>query len=198
MMQNKKIYAVTGGIGSGKTAVCRILAELGYPVFSCDAAYAELTRGGQLVDRLEEVFKGVKNADGSLNRKTLSAKVFGDIDALNKLNSITHPAIMDSLFARAMAAEGSIVFCEVPLLFENGFQSRFDGVIVIMRSLEERVNSVIERSGLKREEVTKRINAQFDYQSADLSKYYVVDNDGDMAELTKKVKKILQKIIKTA
>ena len=59
MMQNKKIYAVTGGIGSGKTAVCRILAEFGYPVFSCDVVYAELTRGGQLVDRLDEVFKGV-------------------------------------------------------------------------------------------------------------------------------------------
>ena len=105
---------------------------------------------------------------------------------------------MRELLKRAGDAEGEIVFCEVPLLFENGFESLFSGVIVVMRSLTERINAVMARSGLNEKDVLARIQAQFDYSSIDLGSYYVIENNGDMDELRKKVKKILQNITKLA
>ena len=82
----------------------------------------------------------------------------------------------------------------MPLFFEAGLQNRFDRAIVVVRSLEKRVQAVIERSGISREEVLARINSQFDYSTADLSGYYIVTNDGNIDDLVQKVKKILQNI----
>ena len=194
MTQNKKIYAVTGGIGCGKTAVSGIIRREGYPVFSCDEIYAGMTKGGELVKKLEEKFGGVTLPDGSLDRRALSSRIFADDDARRALDKITHPAIMKELFSRAADSDSKVVFCEVPLLFENGFEKLFDGVIVVTRPLAQRVKAVMERSGLSENEVLARIDAQFDYGKADLTDCYVVSNDGDMDELDKKVKKILQNI----
>lgn len=196
MTQSKRIYAVTGGIGSGKTAVSDILKGEGYPVLSCDAIYAELTSGGELVKELEQNFGQVTAADGSLNRRALSERVFGDSAARKKLDSITHPIIMRRLLDSANNQQSDIVFCEVPLLFENGFEALFSGVIVVMRELSARIEAVKARSGLTTDEVMARIATQCDYSSIDLSNFYVVENDGNIGELKKKVKKILQNITK--
>ena len=194
MTQSKKIYAVTGGIGSGMTAVSGIIAEEGYPVFSCDKIYGELTAGGELVGELERAFGNVALPDGSLDRGALAAKVFCDKCALERLNGITHPIIMRELLARARSAEGKLVFCEVPLLFEGGYAQLFNGVIVVLRLLGQRIAAVTARSNLTPEEVTARIRAQFDYDRADLSAYITLHNDGNMDDLRKKVKKIIRSI----
>lgn len=198
MMQNKRIYAITGGIGSGKTLLSSFIRQAGYPVFSCDDIYAELAQGGEMVQQLESAVGNVTLADGSLDRKALAARVFGDKKLLGKLNGITHPAIMRQLFLLAQNSGSGIVFCEVPLLFESGLQKYFDGVIVLLRSVKERVHAVMERSGLTEEEVLARIKNQYDYDSAELSKYYVVHNDGDAAALKEKIIKIIQNITKLA
>lgn len=194
-MQNKKIYAITGGIGSGKTVVSDILAAEGLPVFSCDKIYAELTRGGGLVKLLEKEFGNVTATDGSLDRAALSAKVFSDRAALERLNGITHPYIMNELLSRARAMRGGVVFCEVPLLFEGGYAKLFDGVIVVLRPLKERIEAVMQRSNLTREEVIARIKSQFDYDNADLSDCIILHNDGDKQNLCKKVKKIVHSLV---
>ena len=196
MKQNKKIYAVTGGIGCGKTAVSDILREEGYPVFSCDEVYAEMTRGGELVNKLEDAFGNVTMPDGSLNRAALSERVFKDKAALLKLNGITHPAIMREIMLRAEKHPSNIVFCEVPLLFENGFQNLFSGVIVVMRPLEQRISAVKKRSNLSREEVLKRVRAQCDYEHIDLSGCNILHNEGNLEDLREKIKKILKNMTK--
>ena len=197
MTQNKRIYAITGGIGCGKSAVSAMICGEGYPVFSCDGIYAELTAsGGRLVALLEREFGGVTAADGSLDRSTMSDIVFNNDEARRKLDAMTHPIIMDELMTRAKSAEGGLAFCEVPLLFENGFEKLFDGVIVVMRSLEERIKSVSARSGLNREQILARIHSQCDYSALDLKSCYTIYNDGDMEQLREKVKKILQNIAK--
>ena len=197
-MQNKRIYAITGGIGSGKTLLSSFIRQAGYPVFSCDDIYAELAQGGNMVQQLESAFGNVTLADGSLDRKALAARVFGDKKLLGKLNGITHPAIMQQLFHLAQNSGGDIVFCEVPLLFEGDLQKYFDGVIVLLRPVKERVRAVMERSGMTEEEVLARIKNQYDYDSAELSKYCVVHNDGDAAALKEKIIKIIQNITKLA
>ena len=192
MKQNKKI-AVTGGIGSGKSTVIEILAEKGYPVFSCDEIYAQLTGRKDFLRRLTDEFGDVCDACGRLDRNKLAAIAFADEKKLARLNEITHPAIFEEMFSQADEAGGTC-FCEVPLLFESGAEGMFDGVIVVLRNLEERIKSVVARSNLSRNSVVNRINSQFDYDNYDFAMYYVIHNNGNIEQLRAEVDKIIHKI----
>ncbi|MCD8372749.1 MAG: dephospho-CoA kinase, partial [Clostridia bacterium] len=183
MTQNKKIIAVTGGIGSGKSTACRILSDLSYPVFSCDEVYCELLENKDFIKKLEDGLGKVTGEDGLLDRKALSAKVFSDKEVKKTLESISHPAIMEQLLAKAKLAQSDLVFCEVPLLFENGYEDLFDDVIVIMRPLKERIEAVEKRSGLSEKEVLNRIASQYDYSKVEEKSYKIVYNNGNIDSL---------------
>ena len=193
MRQNNVKVAVTGGIGSGKSAVCSILVEEGYAVISCDEVYSELLKERQFIEKLAEEFGAdIIDPDGSLNRAALSQKAFGDKSVLERLNSITHPAIMQRAFEKA---EGeAIAFFEVPLLFESRLERLFNEVFVVLRNFEERIKAVCERSGISRGEVEKRIESQYSYENSDFAKYYVIHNSSNLDYLKCEVLKAVQKI----
>ena len=184
-MKQSKI-AITGGIGSGKSAVSDILRSLGMQVLSADLEYASVLGDPAVLNQIDREFHVVKN--GVLDRRSLSAIVFSDPVALSKLNSLTHPLVMKKLLANMTEP---LSFAEVPLLFEGGFAPLFDGVIVVMREKEDRIRSVIKRSGLSREEVENRIKNQFDYENNDLSEHTLIWNDGDLNDLRRKVERVL-------
>ena len=192
MKQNKKI-AVTGGIGSGKSTVMKIIAGKGYPIFSCDEIYSQLTSDRDFLNILHHSFGDILNGDGTLDRKKLSEIVFNNPAKLSELDKITHPAIYKEMFRMADEA-GGICFCEVPLLFESGAESLFDGVIIVMRNEEQRIKSVTARDKLPEQDVKKRISNQFDYNSADFAMYYVIHNNGDLSELEWQTEEIINKI----
>lgn len=192
MKQSEKI-AVTGGIGSGKSTVMKIIAEKGYPIFSCDEIYSQLTSDRDFLNNLRHSFGDILNSDGTLDRKKLSEIVFNNPAKLAELDKITHPAIYKEMFRMADEA-GGICFCEVPLLFESGAESLFDGVIIVMRNEEQRIKSVTARDKLPEQDVKKRISNQFDYNSADFAMYYVIHNCGDLSELERQTKEIIKKI----
>lgn len=191
--QNSFKVAVTGGIGSGKTAVCEILKKHGQFVVSCDGIYAELLREKEFLRDMANNFEGVISPDGTLDKTKLSAIVFSDTRQLEKLNSLTHTKIMERAFA---LCEGKkIAFCEVPLLFENGFETLFDAVIVVLRKKEDRISSVEKRSGLSEKEVLLRINSQYNYEKGDFANYYVTHNTGTFEDLERETTAILKKIL---
>ena len=192
MKQSKKI-AVTGGIGSGKSTVMKIIAGKGYPIFSCDEIYSQLTSDSDFLNILRHSFGDILNSDGTLDRKKLSEIVFNNPAKLAELDKITHPAIYKEMFRMADEA-GGICFCEVPLLFESGAESLFDGVIIVMRNEEQRIKSVTARDKLPEQDVKKRISNQFDYNSADFAMYYVIHNNGDLSELKWQTEEIIKKI----
>lgn len=192
MKQSKKI-AVTGGIGSGKSTVMKIIAGKGYPIFSCDEIYSQLTSDSDFLNILRHSFGDILNSDGTLDRKKLSEIVFNNPAKLAELDKITHPAIYKEMFRMADVA-GGICFCEVPLLFESGAESLFDGVIIVMRNEEQRIKSVTARDKLPEQDVKKRISNQFDYNSADFAMYYVIHNNGDLSELEWQTEEIIKKI----
>lgn len=192
MKQSKKI-AVTGGIGSGKSTVMKIIAGKGYPIFSCDEIYSQLTSDSDFLNILRHSFGDILNSDGTLDRKKLSEIVFNNPAKLAELDKITHPAIYKKMFRMADEA-GGICFCEVPLLFESGAESLFDGVIIVMRNEEQRIKSVTARDKLPEQDVKKRISNQFDYNSADFAMYYVIHNNGDLSELEWQTEEIIKKI----
>lgn len=192
MKQSKKI-AVTGGIGSGKSTVMKIIAGKGYPIFSCDEIYSQLTSDSDFLNILRHSFGDILNSDGTLDRKKLSEIVFNNPAKLAELDKITHPAIYKEMFRMADEA-GGICFCEVPLLFESGAESLFDGVIIVMRNEEQRIKSVTARDKLPEQDVKKRISNQFNYNSADFAMYYVIHNNGDLSELEWQTEEIIKKI----
>lgn len=193
MKQSSIKIAVTGGIGSGKTTVCNIIKEKGYPVFSCDEIYAELLNSGNLTNLIVEGFGKVVLTDGKIDRRKLSTCVFGDEKKLQRLNEITHPKIFEEMFLRAENCDGKVFF-EVPLLFEGGYQNLFDEVIVVLRKVEDRILSVKLRDNLSDEEVEKRLNKQFNYDNADFTQYYVIHNCGKIDDLSDMIDEILFKI----
>lgn len=192
MRQNNIKIAITGGICSGKSTVAKFIEEQGYPVISCDKIYADLLSDTNFVDILAAKFGDIKNSDGTLNKKKLADIVFNDASKLKELNEITHPKIMQKAIEQ-MSGEG-IFFCEVPLLFEGGFEKLFDGIVVVLRKKEDRVKELTLRSKIDEKQALLRINSQFDYENNDFIKYYVIHNDANLQILREKVYTILNEI----
>lgn len=189
--QDKQKIAVTGGIGSGKSTICEILKTHGYPVFSCDAIYGELQQTKDYIEKLQKAFPNVVK-EGKIDKKILSAVVFENPDELKRLNAISHPLIMQELNRRMDNCSSRLVFAEVPLLFEGGYQNQFDRVIVVSRGEKARITSVIRRDGLTETDVKKRIKNQFDYSNLktaaptqDFSKICILENKEDFLALEK-------------
>jgi len=195
MTQNNVKIAVTGGIGSGKSSVCKIIKESGFPVISCDEVYSELIKSSDFLTVLQSEFGNVLKEDGTLDRKKLAEIVFNDSQKRERLNKITHPAIMNEVLSRTNSHK--LCFCEVPLLFEDGFESLFDNVIVVLRPKEERVSAVQKRDGCSSESVNLRIKSQINYDKFDFAKYYVIRNEGNLADLREKTSEILNRIIQS-
>lgn len=190
MTQNKK-FAVTGGIGSGKSTFCSILEEMGYPVFSCDGIYADLWHEKEYIALLKEQFPDC--FCGELPVKSyLAQKVFSDENQLKKLNRLAHPLIMERLFAQMR--EYPVSFAEVPLLFEGGYERLFDGVIAIKRAKKERIRSVMARDGITEKETLARMANQADAGVFSEKKCIVVVNDGSVDSLRRKAKDAINRL----
>ncbi len=187
--------AITGGIGSGKSAVCNLIKELGYVVFSADEVYKELLCNDEffngVLDSVGVKFKGDKNQ----SLKEVSSIVFLNKDLLQALNNYTHPKIMQKLF-ELNSKQSGVVFNEVPLLFEGGYENLYDEVIVVFRDKQKRIESVIKRSNLTSVEVEERIKNQFNYEKILNSKHTIIYNDGTAIDLAKNVKAIIDGIFK--
>lgn len=192
MMQNNIKIAITGGIGSGKSTVAEIITEKGFTVISCDKVYVDLLNNDEFVSKISEEFDGILT-DGLLDKSKLSSLVFSDEQKLKRLNEITHPVIMEKAFE--LMSEHKVCFCEVPLLFEGGYERNFDYVLIVLRDLNERVASVVARDNICEEEVIKRIKAQFNYDNLDFTQYYVIHNNSNMDDLHKQVQKFLDNLL---
>ena len=194
MTQNNIKIAITGGICSGKSTVAQTIREQGYSVVSCDEIYSELLKESHFLNLLEKVFGNIKNDNGTLNRTKLSEIVFSDRGKLEKLNSITHPQIMQRAISEM--EDGGINFCEVPLLFEGGFERLFDNVIVVLRDDDIRVEELVKRNKINEKQALSRINSQFNYKNCDFTKCYVINNNSNLVELQKNTLIVLEKIRK--
>lgn len=188
-MKKRKVIAVTGGIGSGKSTVLEIIKSLGYTVVSCDEIIDKLYRNGKVKRRLKRVFPDCVSGRIVLkaDKKKLAERVFSDVGERKKLENIMHPLVLKTAINKAQHGGKELSFVEVPLLFEGNYQKAFDGVIVVTRGLDLRIAGVKKRSDLSEEEIKKRMSAQINYQEFDLSPYTVINNDGAMAELKEKV-----------
>lgn len=186
--------AVTGGIGSGKSLAIKALSDSGYSTVSCDEIAKNLYDKMEVRAKLKLLFPNAVSKDLSfVDRKAISDEVFCDKAKLKALNDLTHPLIVKEAIELA-ETNGGLNFIEVPLLFEGGFEKLFDGVLVVKRSKEKRIESVKLRSSLSEEEIVARMNNQVDYDNLDLSETTVIFNDGSPDELKQTVLDIAKKM----
>lgn len=160
-----KLIAISGGIGSGKSIVSRIVSVMGYPVYDCDSrASALMTASDEVRQQVAEAF-GVESyrEDGTLNRPYLSAKVFGNDEALSRLNSIVHPATASDMlqWAEIQQKNGvTMAFVETALLHTAHIDRLVDEVWHVTAPADTRVKRVMVRSGLTAQQVQNRMAAQ--------------------------------------
>ena len=193
-MKELKLIALTGGIGSGKSTALKIIADLGYKTFSSDQIVAELYSNVDVRKQLKPLFPdAVCGDDYILDKKKISSIVFSNKQKLIELTELITPMVLAEIFRRT-ATLAETVFVEVPLLFECGFEDMFDGVVVIIRPLLERVKSVMSRSNLTEKEVQDRIDNQFDYENSNLDNYIVIENLGSFENLKSKILLEIEKI----
>jgi len=173
---------VTGGIGSGKTSVCRVFNALGIPVFSADQEAKQIMENEDgIIRRINSITGKNLYATGSLNRKELATLIFNDNILLEKVNSLVHPVVIEHFIKWVIEQTSPYVIMEAAILFESGASKFVDRIATIIAPIEERVERVFHRSGLSREQVLERMKNQMgDDSRIKLSDYVISNSENDM------------------
>ena len=193
------VIGITGGIGSGKSAVVEILKGKGLPVLSADAISHEImTPGSEVVERLASVFGAdiLVGEERALDRKCLADKAFARPENTAKLNEIVQNAIRTELTDRMTVLKyrdpEQLIIVEIPLLYEAGWDDLCDKVWCITASEKVRISRVMQRDGLSRRQAKMRVKRQMDEGEKTAKADVVIYNEGSMEELNEKVEKALQ------
>lgn len=200
-----KLVVLTGGIGSGKSAVCATLASMGVPVVDADVIAREVVRPGQ--DAYREIVAAFGNEvvreDGELDREKLGRIIFASSERRALLDQLTHPRIGARL-AERVAEQAALdtpgVVLDIPLYLENrkrsgGDAMPADALIVVTVTPEIQLQRLILRDGLAREDALARIRAQMPLEEKVAQADYVIDNSGSPEETARQVRDIWKRII---
>jgi dephospho-CoA kinase len=173
---------VTGGIGSGKTSVCRVFDALGVPVFSADREAREIMENDiAIISGINSIAGKDLYTNGSLNRMELAAIIFNDNVLLKKVNSLVHPVVFDHFGIWVLEQTAPYVIMEAAILFESGASKIVDKVATVVAPVEQKVERIIRRNELSREQVLERIRNQMDDEARiKLSDYVIHNSENDM------------------
>lgn len=186
---------LTGGIGSGKSAVSRLLAEHGAVVVDADLVAREVVEPGTpgLARIVERFGAEVLRPDGALDRAALGARVFSDPEALQALNAIVHPLVGErtaELLERARSSGAAVVVHDVPLLVENGLAEMYDAVVVVAASPKTQLDRLVRLRGMPEQEARQRMAAQAPLGDKLAAATHVVHNDGPLQDLAPQVDRL--------
>ena len=186
-----KLVGITGGVASGKTTVRKFFEELG--AISIDADTLCHKKIEEIKEKLGEEFGEKVLKNGKVNREELRKIIFQDDKARVKLEKILHPYVKkEILYYREQREKKGVVVCEVPLLFEVGWESLFDEIVVVKRCREKRIESLLKK-GFSREEAEKVINLQLPLKEKVKLAHHVIDNQGDLASTSLQVGNLWRK-----
>ena len=174
----KKI-GITGGIGSGKSVISRILTTMGYPVYDSDSWAKHLMNSHPDIRQALTYRFGLDTyISDTLNRAYLAQQIFNDKDALAFVNSIVHPIVCNHFVQWATAQHSEIVFIESAILFSSGLDKIVDKVIYVDAPQEIRLQRAMNRDHASAEAITARINNQsHDNQHAHVHSDFIIQND---------------------
>jgi len=201
------LVGVTGGIGSGKSVVCRAFEELGREVLWADDLAREITNHDTtVIKRVRQVFgPSSYTPEGLLDRKVVAARAFSDPAAMKRLDAIVHPVVFKAITTRVSQLpperQHPYVIVEAALIYESGMDEQLEYVIVVHAEEETRINRVMRRDNCTREEVLRRIASQMTQDEKVKRADFVIRNDSDTTPVLPRVQFIdvlLRQMIKQA
>ncbi|MBL7969003.1 MAG: dephospho-CoA kinase [Prolixibacteraceae bacterium] len=174
---------ITGGIGSGKSTVCKVFSVLGVPVFYADSTAKQLMNSDPLLrDQLIHLFgAAVYLPDQTIDRKYLAGIVFSNTSLLEKLNHIVHPAVRKAFDDWCLNQNAPYIIHEAAILFESGFYKMMDKTIMVYTDEHERIERVVKRDKIPVEMVIQRMKNQWkDEEKIKLADYVIGNNDREL------------------
>jgi dephospho-CoA kinase len=186
-------FGITGGIGSGKSAISDMLRLRGVPILDADTIAKTLIAGSTEIrgELMAEFGDEIFHKDGALNRGQLAEIIFRDRNAQQIVNNIVHPRVLSFMFDEIGIMQNDIVGVEAALIFEAKMERGLDAVVVVEAPLEKRLRW-LEEKGMSRGESRRRMAVQMSPEKMREKADYWILNDGSMAELASKVEGLFQ------
>lgn len=195
------VVGLTGGVGSGKSTAASCLKKHGAVVVDADEISRTLSKSGSpVIAEISEAFGAqILHADGSLNRSALAALVFGDSEALEKLNAIMHPKIRREAIRQIEGCTtDEIVVYDMPLLIETDSVNLCDVVVVVDLDPKEQIERLVKNRGMSHEEAEARIRNQATREQRNLVATWVLDNSKTTRELEQECASVWLGIVERA
>ncbi len=200
------VIGLTGGVGTGKSTVSRILRERGYDVIDLDVISHEVIRFPQVVEKIVENFgREVLEEDNSENyvisREKLGKIIFRNKEKRLVLNSIMHPEILTAMRGKILEhklenkTKNKIIFVEIQLLFEVQWEKEFDYILLISASTDMQIRRILNRDNRTYEEALNIINSQMPLDEKRKRSNFVIENNGSIQDLERKVDEFLKEIL---
>lgn len=198
-VNKSRVFALTGGIGSGKSSVASVWRDAGIPIVSADdLARRAVEVGSSTLGAVVAAFgEEILLSDGSLFRKKLGEKVFHDPAARERLNAIVHPEVRrlaELAFQEARNGGAELICYDIPLLFETGQQARFRPVVVVTATPLQQMERVAARDSLAPSQVAARLNSQIPLREKAEQADIVIVNGGTLEDLAARAKKALEEV----
>lgn len=192
----KQVIGITGGIASGKSNVCSVIKNEGYQIIDSDQISRDFSKKGfPIYDEIIKAF-GEDFLDEYLeiDRKKLAKLIFHNKEAKDKLNSITHPIIIEEIKKQIDLSKDNIVFVEIPLLYEAKLEYLCDKVICVFLNKKTQVARLMEREGIDEDYALEKIHSQMDLYLKKTKADYVIDSRGSFEETKNQVLEIIKKL----
>uniref|UniRef100_A0A7C4ELW7 Dephospho-CoA kinase n=1 Tax=Thermodesulfovibrio aggregans TaxID=86166 RepID=A0A7C4ELW7_9BACT len=188
---------LTGNFGMGKSTVARIFQRLGAHVIDTDRIVAELLKEREVCEEIKKLFGEEVIKDGKADKKAIADIVFENPSMRIYLENILHPKVfkkIDEIIDRIPSSgEPKIVVIEAPVIFERGYQNRFDLIVTVFTS-EDTAIERLEKKGITKQEAIKRIKSQFPIEMKKSKSDFIIDNSGSIENTMKQVEEIFQKL----
>ena len=197
----KVVIGLTGGIGTGKSTVSQILKEKKFPVIDLDIISHEVIKFPKVVEKIvenfgKEVLEYNNTGNWIVSREKLGRVIFGNREKRLILNSVMHPEILRIMREKILECkkENKIIFVEIQLLFEVQWEKEFDYILLVSAEKETQIKRILARDKRSKEEALSIINSQMPLDEKKKRSDYVIENDGNIQDLEKKVDDFLKKI----
>lgn len=200
MGRRKHVIGITGNIATGKSTIVRMLEELGAEAIDADAlVHGMMGPGSQLADAIERRFGSeVVNPDRSINRPALGRIVFSDRAALEDLEHLIHPAVVEHMLEAAERPDPPVLVLDAIKLFEAGIADTCDSVWVVDADRETQIERIMRRNEVDRAEAERRIDAQPPQSEKVARADVVIDNSGNLEETKRQVREAWYRIVEPA
>lgn len=173
---------VTGGIGSGKSVVCKVFKQLGVLVYDADfEAKRILVENQSVISQIKKTFgDDVYLSNNKIDKKKLASLIFTDKKALEKINSIVHPAVFKDFENWSKLQQNQkYVIIESALLFETNYYKQLNKIISVLSPLELRIERILKRDNTTKQDILNRINSQSSDEKKSKQSDFIIKNDDE-------------------